>query len=193
MSLGIPENAVMALMMAAFIINGIQPGPQMITKHPELFWGLVASMWIGNCFLLLLNLPLVRIWLSVFKIKYSSLFPAILFFCCVGTYSINNNIHDIYTTATFGVFGYIFLRFKLDPAPLILGFILGPMLEENFRRAMLINRGSFAAFVTHPISAVLVSMVALFFAWQLISFFLELKKKRARIVAQAQVAENPAE
>jgi TctA family transporter len=183
--------------MAAFIINGIQPGPQMIAKHPDLFWGLVASMWIGNCFLLLLNVPLVRIWLSVFKIKYSSLFPAILFFCCVGTYSINNNIHDIYTTATFGVFGYIFLRFKLDPAPLILGFILGPMLEENFRRAMLINRGSFAAFVTHPISAVLVSMVALFFAWQLISFFLELKKKRAQAAAQApaqaQVAQNPAE
>src|SRR5205085_10420813 len=134
MSLGIPENAVMALMMAAFIINGVQPGPAMIKKHPELFWGLVASMWIGNCFLLLLNVPLVRIWLSVFKIKYSSLFPAILFFCCIGTYSINNNIHDIYTTAAFGVFGYIFLRFKLDPAPLILGFILGPMLEENFRR-----------------------------------------------------------
>jgi len=193
MSLGIPENAVMALMMAAFIINGIQPGPQMIAKHPDLFWGLVASMWIGNCFLLLLNVPLVRIWLSVFKIKYSSLFPAILFFCCVGTYSINNNIHDIYTTATFGVFGYVFLRFKLDPAPLILGFILGPMLEENFRRAMLINRGSFAAFVTHPISAFLVSLVFLFFAWQLISFFLELRKKRAQATAQARVAENPAE
>jgi TctA family transporter len=171
MSLGIPENAVMALMMAAFIINGVQPGPAMITKHPELFWGLVASMWIGNCFLLLLNVPLVRIWLSLFKIKYSSLFPAILFFCCVGSYSINNNLHDIYTTATFGVLGYIFLRFKLDAAPLILGFILGPMLEENFRRAMLIYRGSFEAFVTRPISAVLVGMASLFFAWQLLSFF----------------------
>jgi putative tricarboxylic transport membrane protein len=178
MSLGIPENAVMALMMAAFIINGVQPGPAMITKHPELFWGLVASMWIGNCFLLLLNLPLVRIWLSLFKIKYSSLFPAILFFCCVGTYSINNNLHDIYTTATFGVLGYIFLRFKLDAAPLILGFILGPMLEENFRRALLINRGSFEAFVTRPISAVLVAMVFLFFAWQLLSFFRDQWKPR---------------
>ena len=185
MSLGIPENAVMALMMAAFIINGIQPGPQMITKHPELFWGLVASMWVGNCFLLVLNLPLVRIWLSVFKIKYSSLFPAILFFCCVGTYSINNNIHDIYTTAVFGVAGYTFLRFKLDPAPLILGFILGPMLEENFRRAMLISRGSFAPFVTRPISAVLVGLVFLFFAWQLFSFFRDLRKP--------QVAERVAE
>jgi TctA family transporter len=178
MSLGIPENAVMALMMAAFLINGVQPGPFMITQHPELFWGLVASMWIGNCFLLLLNVPLVRIWLSVFKIKYSSLFPAILFFCSVGTYSINNNLDDIYTTATFGVLGYIFLRFKLDPAPLILGFILGPMLEENFRLAMLIEFGSFQAFVTRPISAVLVGMVFLFFAWQLLSFLRDRWKPR---------------
>jgi TctA family transporter len=143
----------------------------MITEHPELFWGLVASMWIGNCFLLLFNVPLVRIWLSVFKIKYSSLFPAILFFCCVGTYSINSNLNDIYTTAVFGVLGYIFLRFKLDPAPLILGFILGPMLEENFRLAMLMEFGSFKPFVTRPISAVLVGMIVLFFAWQLFLFF----------------------
>ncbi|MBV8836120.1 MAG: tripartite tricarboxylate transporter permease, partial [Alphaproteobacteria bacterium] len=192
MSLGIPENAVMALMMAAFIINGIQPGPSMIAKHPELFWGLVASMWIGNCFLLLLNVPLVRVWLSVFKIKYSSLFPAILFFCCIGTYSINSNIHDIYTTAVFGVLGYVFLRFKLDPAPLILGFILGPMLEENFRRAMLINRGSFEPFVTRPISAFLIGLVTLFFAWQLISFFLDIRKQRAARIAASGVSAAPA-
>jgi putative tricarboxylic transport membrane protein len=179
MSLGIPENAVMALMMAAFIINGVQPGPSMISKHPELFWGLVASMWIGNCFLLVLNVPLVRIWLSVFKIKYSSLFPAILFFCCVGTYSVGNNLHDIYSTATLGVLGYVFLRFKLDPAPLVLGFILGPMLEENFRRAMVINRGSFMAFVTQPISAALVGMILLFLAWQIVSFFLDQRKPQA--------------
>jgi putative tricarboxylic transport membrane protein len=186
MSLGIPENAVMALMMAAFIINGVQPGPQMIAKHPELFWGLVASMWIGNCFLLLLNVPLVRIWLSVFRIKYSSLFPAILFFCCVGSYSINNNLHDIYTTATFGVLGYIFLRFKLDAAPLILGFILGPMLEENFRRAMLIYRGNLQVFVTQPISAVLVGMILLFFAWQLFSFLRTQWKPRVAQPAQSK-------
>jgi TctA family transporter len=186
MSLGIPENAVMALMMAAFIINGVQPGPQMIAKHPELFWGLVASMWIGNCFLLLLNVPLVRIWLSVFRIKYSSLFPAILFFCCVGSYSINNNLHDIYTTATFGVLGYIFLRFKLDAAPLILGFILGPMLEENFRRAMLIYRGNLGVFVTQPISAVLVGLISLFFAWQLFSFLRAQWKPRVAQPAQSK-------
>jgi putative tricarboxylic transport membrane protein len=180
MSLGIPENAVMALMMAAFIIKGVQPGPSMIQKHPELFWGLVASMWIGNCFLLLLNVPLVRIWLSVFKIRYSSLFPAILFFCCVGTYSVAGNLHDIYATAALGVLGYVFLRFKLDPAPLVLGFILGPMLEENFRRAMVINRGSFAAFVTHPISAVLIGLIGLFLAWQLVSFFRSTKTQASK-------------
>jgi TctA family transporter len=179
MSLALPEIAVMALMMAAFIINGVQPGPSMISKHPELFWGLVASMWIGNCFLLVLNVPLVRIWLSVFKIKYSSLFPAILFFCCVGTYSVGNNLHDIYSTAALGVLGYVFLRFKLDPAPLVLGFILGPMLEENFRRAMVINRGSFMAFVTQPISAALVGMILLFLAWQIVSFFLDQRKPQA--------------
>src|SRR4051794_6386659 len=112
MSIGIPENAVMALMMAAFIIKGIQPGPSMIAKHPDLFWGLVASMWIGNCFLLLLNVPLVRIWLSVFKIKYSSLFPAILFFCCIGTYSINSNLDDILITVAFGLIGYVLMRLR---------------------------------------------------------------------------------
>src|ERR1043165_5632878 len=192
MSLGIPENAVMALMMAAFIINGIQPGPQMIAKHPELFWGLVASMWIGNCFLLLLNVPLVRIRLSVFKIQYSSLYPAILFFWCVGTYSINNNIDDIYTTATFGVLGYIFLPFKLDPAPLILGFILGPMLEENFRRAMLISRGSFMPFATRPIAAVLITLVALFFAYPLYAFLRD-NWKRAPKTAEPAGPGAPAE
>ena len=171
MSIGIPENAVMALMMAAFILKGIQPGPHMLSEHGDLFWGLVASMWIGNVFLLVLNVPLVRWWLSVFKIKYSALFPAILFFCCVGTYSLNNSLVDILVTAFCGVLGYTFLRFKLDPAPLMLGFILGPMLEENFRRAMLVSDGSFQIFVTRPISLTLLSLIALFASWQAIVFF----------------------
>src|ERR1043165_8163218 len=128
MSIGIPENAVMALMMAAFIIKGIQPGPNMIAGHPDLFWGLVASMWVGNVFLLVLNVPLVRYWLSVFKIPYNVLFPSILFFCCIGTYSVNNNLQDIFITACFGLLGYAFMRLELDAAPLMLGFILGPML-----------------------------------------------------------------
>ncbi len=170
MAIGIPENAVMALMMAAFIVKGIQPGPNMIAQHPDLFWGLVASMWIGNCFLLVLNVPMVKYWLSVFKIPYAALFPSILFFCCIGTFSINNNLDDIYVTAVFGLLGYGFLRLGLEAAPLMLGFILGPMLEENFRRAMLLSRGSFSVFVTRPISATLVLLVAGFFFWQIVIF-----------------------
>ncbi|MBE7942056.1 MULTISPECIES: tripartite tricarboxylate transporter permease [Ramlibacter] len=170
MAIGIPENAVMALMLAAFIVKGIQPGPNMIASHPDLFWGLVASMWIGNVFLVVLNVPLVRFWLSVFKIPYTVLFPSILFFCCVGTFSINNNLDDIFITATFGLVGYLFLRLKLEPAPLLLGFILGPMLEENFRRALLISRGDFSHFVMRPISGSLLALVAIFMLWQLVSF-----------------------
>src|SRR3569623_373286 len=117
MSIGIPENAVMALMMAAFIIKGIQPGPNMIAGHPDLFWGLVASMWVGNVFLITLNVPLVRYWLSVFKIPYAVLFPSILFFCCIGTYSVNNNQDDIFITAVFGLLGIVMMRLALDPAP----------------------------------------------------------------------------
>jgi len=185
MSIGIPENAVMALMMAAFIIKGIQPGPNMISGHPELFWGLVASMWVGNCFLLALNVPLVRYWLSVFKIPYKILFPAILFFCCIGTYSVNNNVEDVLITAGFGLAGYLFLRLELDPAPLMLGFILGPMLEENFRRSLLLSRGSFATFVTHPISAALLALIALFVAWQVLAFLWRTGKREAPAVPVA--------
>lgn len=173
MSIGIPENPVMALMMAAFIIKGIQPGPNMIAGHPELFWGLVASMWIGNCFLVILNVPMVRWWLSVFRIPYNVLFPAILFFCCVGTFSVNNNLHDIFVTAVFGLLGYLFMRLDMEPAPLMLGFILGPLFEENYRRAMLISRGSFTTFVTHPISATLLGVLGLFVVWQIASFFMK--------------------
>ena len=176
MSIGIPENAVMALMLAAFVQKGIQPGPNMIGKHPDLFWGLVASMWIGNCFLIILNVPLVRYWLTVFKIPYRVLFPSILFFCCIGTYSVNNNLNDIYTTAAFGLLGYIFVRLKLDAAPLLLGFILGPMLEENFRRALLISRGDLSTFISHPISGTLFGLMALFMGWQVINYVAKLKR-----------------
>jgi TctA family transporter len=179
MSIGIPENAVMALMMAAFIIKGIQPGPNMIAGHPDLFWGLVASMWVGNCFLLILNVPLVRYWLSVFKIPYSVLFPSILFFCCIGTYSVNNNLDDIFITAGFGLVGYIFMRLELDAAPLMLGFILGPMLEENFRRALLMSRGSFTSFLTRPISGTLLSFIGIFIVWQVAAFFLQARNTTA--------------
>jgi putative tricarboxylic transport membrane protein len=177
MAIGIPENAVMALMMAAFVVKGIQPGPNMIATHPDLFWGLVASMWIGNCFLLVLNVPLVRYWLSVFKIPYTVLFPAILFFCCIGTYSINNSLDDIYTTAVFGLVGYLFLRLDMEAAPLLLGFILGPMLEENFRRAMLLSRGSFNVFVNRPISGTLLAMIGTLVVWQIVVFVRKLSSR----------------
>ncbi|KPF69536.1 hypothetical protein IP84_05930 [beta proteobacterium AAP99] len=166
MSIGIPENAVMALMMAAFIVKGVTPGPQLIGEHPQVFWGLVASMWIGNVFLLVLNVPLVRYLLSIFKVPFASLFPAILFFCCVGTYSHQNNLDDIFVTAAFGLIGYLFMRLHLEAAPLLLGFILGPMLEENFRRALLLSHGSFATFFTRPISGSLFALMGAFLAWQ---------------------------
>ena len=184
MSIGIPENAVMALMMAAFVIKGIQPGPNMIANHPDLFWGLVASMWIGNCFLLVLNVPLVRYWLSVFKIPYSVLFPSILFFCCIGTFSVNNNLDDIFVTAAFGFVGYMFMRLDLDAAPLLLGFILGPMLEENFRRALLLSRGNFGTFVTRPISGSLMALIGLFVAWQLVNAVVKRRRDANRLVGK---------
>lgn len=187
MSLGIPENPVMALMMAAFIIKGVQPGPDMIAGHAELFWGLVASMWIGNCFLLALNVPLVRYWLSVFKIPYSALFPAILFFCCIGTFSINNNLSDILITVVFGALGYLFIRLEMEPSPLMLGFILGPMLEENFRRALLLSRGSFGVFFTRPISGALLGLIGVFIVWQIFSFF----RQRSRKKGKNQVLASP--
>ena len=183
MSIGIPENAVMALMLAAFIVKGIQPGPNMIKSHPDLFWGLVASMWVGNVFLVILNVPLVRYWLSVFKIPYSVLFPSILFFCCIGTFSINNSLQDIYITALFGFIGYMFLRLDLEAAPLFLGFILGPMLEENFRRALLLSRGDFTTFLMRPISGTLFAMIAAFIIWQVSAFFVQTRGTSTHVPA----------
>ena len=183
MSIGLPENAVMALMMAAFIVKGIQPGPNMIAEHPALFWGLVASMWISNCFLLFLNVPMVKYWLSVFKIPYAALFPSILFFCCLGTYSINNSLDDIYITAVFGLLGYLFTCVGLEAAPLMLGFILGPMLEENFRRAMLLSRGSLSIFVSRPISGTLLALMAAFVVWQFMRFLRGVRRQRAEAAA----------
>jgi TctA family transporter len=167
MSIGIPENAVMALILGALTMKGITPGPNMITAHSGLFWGLIASMWIGNVFLLILNVPLVRLWLSVFRIPYAVLFPCILFFCCIGTFSTNNNIEDVYTTVAFGLLGYTFLKLGLEAAPLMLGFILGPMLEENFRRAMTISRGDFSPFWDRPISAAMLAIIGVFVAYSI--------------------------
>jgi len=155
LTLGIPSNAVMALMAGAMIIQGIVPGPRVMVTHPELFWGIIVSMWIGNAMLVVLNLPLVGLWVKLLKIPYAILFPAIVAFCVIGTYTVNNTTFDLYLLTMFAVLGYLFSRLDCEPAPLLLGFVLGPLLEENFRRALVLSRGDFSAFVTHPISAAL--------------------------------------
>jgi TctA family transporter len=152
LSLGIPENAVMSIMLAALILNGVQPGPDVITRQPDLFWGLIVSMFIGNVVLVILNIPLVRIWIQIIRIPYQILYPLIILVCGFGIYSINNNVNDLYITMAFGVLGYIFILFDLEPAPMMMGLILGPMLEENFRRSLIISKGDFTPFIQHPIS-----------------------------------------
>ena len=161
LTLGIPPNAVMALMVGAMTIHNIQPGPQVMTSNPALFWGLIASMWIGNLMLILLNLPLIGMWVQILKIPYRFLYPAILVFCCIGVYTVNNTVFDVYITATFGIIGYLFFKLGCEPAPLLLGFVLGPMMEENFRRALLLSRGDFSTFITRPLSLGLLVAAAL--------------------------------
>lgn len=156
LTLGIPSNAVMALMVGAMVVQGIQPGPRVIVSQPELFWGLIASMWIGNVMLVLLNLPLVGVWVRMLRIPYSVLFPGILAFACIGTFSANGIELNLYVLAASGLGGYLLTRIGCDPAPFLLGFVLGPMVEEHFRRAMLISEGNLAVFVERPISAVLI-------------------------------------
>ncbi|WP_418318135.1 tripartite tricarboxylate transporter permease [Piscinibacter sakaiensis] len=153
LTLGIPSNAVMALMIGAMTIKGIQPGPQVMTSNPELFWGLIASMWVGNFMLIILNLPLIGIWIRLLTVPYRFLFPAIVVFCGIGLYTLNNNNFDLFVAAGFTVFGYLLYKLNCEAAPLLLGFILGPMMEENLRRALLLSRGDWTTFVTKPLSA----------------------------------------
>jgi TctA family transporter len=162
LTLGIPPNVVLAMMAGAMMIHGIQPGPRVVTANPALFWGVIVSMWLGNVILVLLNLPLVGIWVRLLSVPYRLLYPAILLFCCIGLYSVNNNTFDIGLTALCGLLGYIFYKLECEPAPLILGFILGPMMEENLRRAMLLSRGDPSVFFTRPLSlAFLIMAVAM--------------------------------
>jgi TctA family transporter len=160
LTLGIPSNPVMALMIGALIMHGIQPGPQVMVEQPALFWGLVASMWIGNLFLLVLNLPLIGLWVKMISVPYHLLYPAILVFCGIGVFSLSNTSFDVYLMALFGVLGYIFRKLDCEPAPMMLGFILGPMMEEYLRRAMLIAKGNAMVLVTRPISATLLAVSA---------------------------------
>jgi TctA family transporter len=160
LTLGIPPNAVMALMVGAMTIHNIQPGPQVMTSNPALFWGMIASMWIGNLMLVILNLPLIGMWVQLLKVPYRMLYPAILMFCCIGVFSVNNNSFDVLITVLFGVLGIIFIKVAAEPAPLLLGFILGPMMEENLRRAMLLSRGDPTVFFTRPLSLTMLIMAA---------------------------------
>jgi putative tricarboxylic transport membrane protein len=175
LTLGIPPNAVMALMVGAMTIKGIQPGPQVMTSNPELFWGLIASMWIGNLMLVILNLPLIGIWIKLLTVPYRFLFPAITLFCCIGVYTLNNNNWDVYLTAVFAVIGYLFYKLGCEGAPLLLGFILGPMMEENLRRALLLSRGDWSTFIVRPLSAGLLIAAALMIV---IVMLPSIKKKR---------------
>jgi putative tricarboxylic transport membrane protein len=161
LSLGIPTNVIMAMLLGALMVYGITPGPLLLRDHPNLFWGLISSMYIGNVMLLVLNLPLIPVWVQILRIPYSYLFPVILIFCIIGSYSLNNNIGDVIVMAVFGVVGYLMKRFDFEAAPLVLALILGPLLEDNLRQSLLISKGSFKIFITRPISAsfMIVSML----------------------------------
>ena len=175
LTLGIPSNAVMALMIGAMMIQGIAPGPQVMTERPQLFWGMIASMWVGNLMLVILNLPLIGMWIKLLTVPYRLLYPAIILFCCVGIYSVQNSAFDVLLTAIFGVFGYVCVKLECEPAPLMLGFILGPLMEENLRRAMLLSRGDATVFFQRPISA---TMLILAIGLLLVLALPFLRKKR---------------
>jgi putative tricarboxylic transport membrane protein len=181
LTLGIPPNAVMALMVGAMTIHGIIPGPQVMTKNPDLFWGMIASMWIGNLMLLVINLPLVGLWVKLLQVPYRLMFPAILIFCCIGIYSVNNQPVDVAFTAMFGLFGYILIKLGFEPAPMLLGFVLGRLMEEKLRQALIISRGSFMTFLERPISAglLLVAVIVL-----VIALLPSMSKKRDEVFTE---------
>lgn len=168
LTLGIPPNAVMALMVGAMTIHGIVPGPQVMTKNANLFWGMIASMWLGNLMLLIINLPLVGLWVRLLKVPYRLMFPAIVMFCCIGIYSINSLPTDIMFIAFFGIIGYALIKFGFEPAPMLLGFVLGRLMEENLRRALIISRGDLMTFLDRPISAGLLAVAAILLALALL-------------------------
>ena len=167
MSLGIPGDAVMALLLGALMIQGIVPGPQLINEHPDIFWGLIASFWIGNVLLVLLNVPLISIWVKLLMIPYRYLYPSALFFVCIGVYAANNDMFQVGEVILIGILGYTLLRLGFQPAPILLGFVLGPRFEENFRRAMLISRGDLMTFVQKPISAFFLALCVILIGAQI--------------------------
>ncbi|MEK1889358.1 MAG: tripartite tricarboxylate transporter permease [Phyllobacterium sp.] len=181
LTLGIPANPVMALMIGAMIIQGIVPGPNVATEQPALFWGIIASMWIGNLMLILLNLPMIGLWVKLLTIPYYMLFPAIIVFCSIGVYSVNSNVFDLYAVAFFGLLGYGLSKLRCEPAPLLLGFVLGPLLEEHLRRAMIMSRGDPTTFLTRPISLTLLILAA---AVLVIVLLPSIRKKRDEVFVE---------
>jgi putative tricarboxylic transport membrane protein len=184
MSLGIPGDAVMALLLGALIIKGIQPGPQMISEHPDIFWGLIASFWIGNVLLIVMNVPMIGVWVKMLQVPYRLLYPSALFFIAVGVYSTHNSLFDVAEVAAFGIVGAIFLALDFPAAPVVLGFVLGPLLEENFRRAMLLSRGDLTVFVTRPIAAWIIGACALLIGAQVYAYVRRLRVPRSLLVEE---------
>ncbi len=189
MSLGIPGDAVMALLLGALIIKGIQPGPQMISEHPDIFWGLIASFWIGNVLLIILNVPMIGIWVKMLQVPYKLLYPSALFFICIGVYSTHNSLFDVAEVAVFGIVGAIFLALDFPMAPIVLGYVLGPMIEENFRRAMLLSRGNLTVFLTRPIAAWIIGACTLLIAAQFYSYLRRVHLKRRALPVEELMAE----
>ena len=185
MSLGIPGDAVMALILGALLIQGIQPGPQLITEHPDIFWGLIASFWVGNVLLMVLNVPMIGVWVKMLQVPYRYLFPSALFFIAVGVFSTQNNLFQTWEVLAFGIIGAIFMTLEFSVAPILLGFVLGPMVEENFRRALLLSRGDLAIFVQRPISAWFVAASALLILLQVGAFVRKALRERKAAATQA--------
>jgi len=181
LTLGIPSNAVMALMVGAMIIQGIEPGPEVMTKRPDLFWGMVASMWVGNLMLVIINLPLIGMWVSLLRVPYRLMFPAIVLFCCIGVYTLNNSAFEVFMAAGFGLMGYMLLKFGFEPTPLLLGFILGPLMEENLRRAMRYSQGDPTVFIERPLSATLLGLAAVL---MVVALLPAVRKKREDVFTE---------
>ncbi|SMQ85449.1 TctA family transporter [Devosia lucknowensis] len=188
LSLGIPGSPTMALMLGALMIHGISPGPSLVSEQPALFWGLIMSFWIGNLMLVILNVPLIGVWVRLLMIPYHLLYPAVLMFICIGTYTVSNSAFDVWLVVCFGMLGYLMRIFDWPAAPLLLGFVLGPLMEEHFRRSMLMSRGNFSTFIDRPISATVLAITAALLVWTVYS---AIRNRRSKLSAQA-LAENPA-
>ncbi len=180
-SLGIPANVIMALLLGALMIHGVKPGPLLVTEHPEIFWGTVASMYVGNAMLLVLNLPLISVWVQILKVPYRTLFPLILLFCFIGAYSISANVFDLYVMFVFGVLGYVLRKLSYEPAPMVLAFVLGPLLEKNLRQALILSDGNISVFLTRPLSAVSLLIAAGLLLSALLPF---VQKRRSEVIVE---------